>query len=135
MMFLPPVLDAVNLGAYPLTSLMAVSLLGQQLGQPLMAGTGRILTTVVGCDQQPASGVALTGENLGDNAAGFYAVGGLPSLSGTSTDNSGFAGFLNIAPGSITLNAKTEEGHRVGRVALLVREDYVSIRRIQPWTD
>jgi hypothetical protein len=135
MMFLPPVLEAVNLGAYPLTSIEAVSLLGQQLGQTLMAGTGRLLTISAGCDHQTASGVALTGEKLGDSAVGFYAVGGLPSLSATATDSSGFAGFLNVEPGSITLNAKAENGHKAGRVALLVRPGYVSIRRIQPWTD
>jgi hypothetical protein len=115
--------------------MVATSVLGSQLGKPLIPGTGRVLTTITGCDMQTAADVTLTGENMGDDAARFFAVGGFPTFTATATDSSGFAGFVNVAPGSITLNATLESGRRVGRVALFVRPDYVSVRRIQPWTD
>jgi hypothetical protein len=135
MLFLPPSVQSIALGEFPLTTMVATSVLGNQLGKPLLPGTGRVLTTITGCDMQTTEGVSLTGENMGDDAAGFYAVGGFPSFSAVSTDSSGFAGFVNVAPGSITLNAQLESGRHVGRVALFVRPGYVSVRRIQPWTD
>jgi hypothetical protein len=136
MMFLPPTLESQSLGAFPLTSQLATAGLAASLGTPIEPGTGRVLTTIVGCDRQTASGVSLAGENMGESAVRFYAVDGFPTFSATATDVSGFAGFVNVAPGSITLNAALEEDqHRVGRVALFVRPGHISIRRIQPWTD
>jgi hypothetical protein len=135
MLFVPPTLESLSLGQFPLTTMVATSVLGNQLGMPLMPGTGRVLTTITGCDKKPSAGVTLSGENMGDEAKGFYAIGGFPTFSATATDSSGFAGYVNVAPGSITLNAELEDGRRVGRVAIFVRADYVSVRRIQPWTD
>lgn len=134
--FLPPALEATSLGQFPLTTMIATTVLGSQLGKPLLPGTGRVLTTITGCDMQTAGGISLSGENMGDDAAGFYSISGFPSFSATSTDSSGFAGFVNVAPGSVTLNAALEDGgERVGKVAIFVRAGYVSVRRIQPWTD
>jgi hypothetical protein len=135
MIFLPPATESISLGQFPLTTMVATTVLGSQLGKPLLPGTGRVLTTITGCDMQTAGGVALSGENMGDDAAGFYSISGFPSFSATTTDSSGFAGFVNVAPGSITLNAQLEDGQRVGKVAIFVRSGYVSVRRIQPWTD
>jgi hypothetical protein len=135
MMFLPPTVADIDLGTFPLTTMLATSVLGSQLGKPLIPGTGRVLTTITGCDMQTAEGVSLSGENMGAAAAGFYSISGFPSFSAVSTDSSGFAGFVNVAPGSITLNAELESGRQIGRVAIFVRPDYVSVRRIQPWTD
>jgi hypothetical protein len=135
MVFLPPSIESTNLGPINMTSMLATQGLAAQLGKPVLAGKGRVLTNIAGCDMQSAGGVALAGENMGDQAVGFYSVGGLPSFTATSTDDSGFAGFFNVEPGSITLNAQLETGGRVGRVAMVVRPDYVSVRRIQPWTD
>jgi hypothetical protein len=135
MMFLPPSLVDLSLGQFPLTTMVATAVLGSQLGKPLLPGTGRVLTTITGCDMNTTEGVVLQGENMGEDAEGFYAVGGFPSFTATSTDNSGFAGFVNVTPGSVTLNAELENGRRVGRAAIFVRADYVSVRRIQPWTD
>lgn len=135
LMFLPPTVADINLGTFPLTTMLATSVLGGQLGKPLMSGTGRVLTIIAGCDMQAVEGVSLSGENMGDDAAGFYSISGFPSFSAVSTDSSGFAGFVNVAPGSITLNAQLENGRHIARVALFVRPEYVSVRRIQPWTD
>jgi hypothetical protein len=135
MVFLPPTAEPLSLGVVPLASVTAVTLLGGQLGKSVMPDKGRVLLTTTGCDKQPAAGVMIQGQNMGADATGFYAVGGLPSFSGTSTDSSGFAGFFNVAPGSITLEAQLEDGTPVGRVGMIVRAGYESIRRIQPWTD
>lgn len=135
MMFLPPTVADIDLGTFPLTTMLATTVLGGQLGKPLMPGTGRVLTTITGCDMQTVEGVSLSGENMGDDAAGFYSISGFPSFSAVSTDSSGFAGFVNVAPGSITLNAELDGGRKIARVAIFVRPDYVSVRRIQPWTD
>lgn len=135
LMFLPAVTESVSLGEFPYTVSSAAAFLGTQLGKPLLPEAGRVLTTITGCDKELASGVSLEGENMGADAAVFYAVDGFPSFSATETDGSGFAGFVNVAPGSITLNASIGGGRRVGRAAIFVRAQYVSIRRIQPWTD
>jgi hypothetical protein len=136
MMFLPQTLEDLSLGAFPLTSKVASAGLAGTLGKSLEPGTGRVLATITGCDRQPTSGVALSGENMGDSAVGFYVVDGFPTFSASGTDSSGFAGFVNVSAGSVTLNAQREEnGGRVGRVGVFIRPDYVSIRRIQPWTD
>jgi hypothetical protein len=135
MIFLPPVTEALSLGQFPLTTMVATAVLGGQLGKPLLPNTGRVLVTTTGCDKQTASGVTLSGENMGDDAAVFYAVGGFPSFTASETDSSGFAGFVNVLPGSVTLSAALSDGRKIGRVALFVRANYVSVRRLQPWTD
>jgi hypothetical protein len=135
LVFLPRAVSAISLGAFPLTSGIATAGLQAQLGKPLIPGTGRILARIADCEMADTAGVSLSGENMGDDAAGFYSVSGLPSFTATATDDSGFAGFLNVAPGSITLTAQLEGGRKVSRVSVLIRPDYVTIRRIQPWTD
>jgi hypothetical protein len=135
MMFVPPAVESIDLGQFPLTTMVATSVLTSQLGKPLLPGTGRVLVITTGCDKQTSGGVGLSGENMGDEAETFYAVGGFPSFTADETDESGFAGFVNVAAGSVTLVAKVAKGREVGRVALFVRPDYVSVRRIQPWSD
>lgn len=135
LMFLPPIMESISLGQFPYTMAAAAAFLGTQLGNPLLPDTGRVLTTIAGCDMQTTAGVTLLGENMGSDAVGFYALSGFPSLTATATDESGFAGFVNVTPGAITLNAELASGRRIGRASMFVRAKYVSLRRIQPWTD
>lgn len=135
MIFLPPATENVSLGRFPLTTMVATAVLGGQLGKPLLPGTGRVLMTVTGCDKQTVAGVTLTGENMGQDAQGFYATGGLPSFSASETDDSGFAGFVNVSPGQIAIDGTLGDGRHVGKIALFVRAGTVSVRRLQPWTD
>jgi hypothetical protein len=135
MIFLPPAVEPIELGQFPLTTMIASAVLGSQLGKPLDPEAGRVLATIMGCDRQTVGGVTLFGENMGDEAESFYAVSGFPSFTAESTDDSGFAGFVNVEPGSVTLKAKLEGGREIGKVAVFVRAGYVSVRRIQPWTD
>jgi hypothetical protein len=135
LMFLPPSVSSVDLGKYPLASVAATSALGGQLGKAVKSGTSRVLIMTTDCSMQPASGVAVTGENLGEDVIRFYAVGGVPTFTGTSTDSDGVAGFINVIPGPVTIHAELDNGQRVGRVGLFTRPDVVSIRRLQPWTD
>ena len=135
MLFLPPATEALSLGRFPLTTMVATAVLGGQLGKPLLPGTGRVLMTVTGCDKQTVGGVTLKGQNMGQDAQGFYATGGLPSFSATETDESGFAGFVNVAAGQVSIEGTLADGQSVGRVSLFVRDGSVSVRRLQPWTD
>lgn len=135
MVFLPAAVEPVSLGTVPLTTPLVSDGLGATLGVKVNSEKGRVLVTTTGCDRQPVGGVTVVGDNMGDDAARFYAVGGLPTFSEPSTDASGFAGFINVEPGQVTIHASLEDGTAVGRVGLIIRAGYVSVRRIQPWTD
>jgi len=136
MMFLPPTVESVHLGVLPLTTVESIGLLGASLGKTLMPGMGRVLTTAIGCDKQPAGGVTVSVEgDMGDEVVQFYAVGGVPTFAANATDESGFGGFFNMKPGQVTLSGTLEDGTPVGRAGFFTRPDFVSFRRIQPWTD
>jgi hypothetical protein len=135
MLFLPLIVESSNLGRFPLTSPLSTNGIAAGLGVSLMAGKGRVLLMLTGCDSQPAAGVIVEGEAMGADATRFYAIGGIPTFTAEVSDTSGFGGFINVTPGAITVNARLEDGTKIGRVGLVVRDGYVSIRRMQPWTD
>ncbi|HKU41139.1 MAG TPA: hypothetical protein VJR89_23415 [Polyangiales bacterium] len=135
MMFLPVINEPTSLGQFPYTEAAIAKLLGVQLGIEINPAAGRVLALVAGCDKQTTAGVSLVGENMGTEAHSFYAVNGFPSTTATETDSSGFAGYVNVAAGSITVNAELEDGRRIARTGLFIRPGWITMRRFQPWTD
>lgn len=134
LVFIPPIVASTTLPMVPLATLEDAKRIAL-LGHEIKPGLGRVFTTIFGCDMQASEGVALVGENMGTEAVPFYSQNGLPSFSSSATDDTGAAGFLNVTPGSITLEATLEDQRRVARVALVVRPDFITIRHIWPWSD
>jgi len=92
---------------------------------------GVVLVTVYDCFAKPADGVIVTPGEVGDSAKMFYVRNGLPSTTAKATDDTGYAGIVNAAPGTITVSAATNDA-TIGSVTVLVQSGTQTLAHINP---
>jgi hypothetical protein len=63
----------------------------------------------------------------------FYTVSGLPSQTSTSTDASGYGGFINITPGIRAVSGtRMVDNLFIGTISVLVRPGFFSYSLLAP---
>lgn len=129
--FDPPVLAdrpdlRVSVSA-PETTLALAALTGAEPNSSLGVG----LVTVFDCFGKPAEGVRVTAEGAGDAAKTFYIRNGLPSGTSNTTDDTGYSGIVNAAPGTVSFSASID-GILIGSVSVLVQPSSQTMAHIVP---
>ena len=118
----------VSMGSPQVNALLAL-----QVGASQAPERGLMLLDSRDCTGAPASEISFTPTEINAEAVRFYAEQNLPSGSATHTDSSGYGGFLNVSPGTITIVATlANTGRTVGEVTVLVREGSMTYGSIQP---
>lgn len=129
--FDPPVRsDLADLGVSvnaPETAAVLAALTGAEPDSSL----GVALVTTYDCFGAPAEGVRTSGEDIGDVANLFYVRNGLPSTAAKDTDETGYAGFVNAEPGTVTFSAVIDDT-AIGSVTVLVQPGAQTIAHIVP---
>jgi hypothetical protein len=92
---------------------------------------GVALVTVFDCFGKPAEGVRVKADDAGDAAEAFYIRDGLPSPAAVATDETGYAIFVNAAPGTATFSASIDD-MRIGSVTVLVQAGAQTIAHVVP---
>jgi len=95
------------------------------------ATLGVLLVTVFDCFGKPADGVTITPGTVGDSAKMFYVRNGLPSTTAKVTDETGYAGVVNAAPGTVTFSAANGDA-AIGSVTVLVQSGTQTLAHISP---
>lgn len=119
--FNPPIASNVEVPSLSLSTPQNRSALLGQLGAD--AARGDLLLNVFDCEGKPASGVSFTLSPGGTSAIPFYLSSGLPTRNATSTDATGYGGFVNVPAGTVTIRAVDTETQRVIQTLTLVVRD------------
>jgi hypothetical protein len=93
-----------------------------QAGTSIDVDAGHIATRARNC-VGPAAGIALSIAPRAPSVVQYYYGGnGAPTVQTTESDPSGRAGFLNVPPGSVVIEAKiAATGQRIGSYPVVVR--------------
>ncbi len=106
--------------------------LSTSAGVPVDPTDGLVLVRTADCTRARTAGVSVSLSPKGKQT-GFYLINSSPVLSATSTDASGNAGFVNVAPGTVVLTATVAAGHEeLGQVTTLVRAGTMSYQTLRP---
>lgn len=131
--FNPPLEGASDVPPIQLLRLAVVGALTQQVGASLNFERGLVLLSAFDCRDEPAAGITLTTDDPSELSELFYSVDGLPQATATSTDNSGYAGLINVPPGKLAITGRLKLNRRVvGTVNLIVRPGSITYSRIVP---
>jgi hypothetical protein len=92
---------------------------------------GFVLLSTYDCKGAAAAGVTITSGAVGDAAKLFYVRNGLPDTTMTATDETGYAGVVNAAPGAASFTA-TIGDRTIGSVTVQVKAGAQTLARITP---
>jgi hypothetical protein len=131
--FNPPIVadlaQPISLQLYPTAALPLVL---DAAGGELVPGTGSVFMTVLDCDGQPASGVALEIAEYEDEAYPLYFDSGVISNTASETDSSGIGGFIHIPPGFVEITGSNRDGLAMGKVGVQASAGFVTLTVMPP---
>lgn len=105
-------------------------LLGQLGADPARAD---ILLNASDCQGKPVSGITYALTSPIPGAIAYYLSSGLPTRNGTTTDATGYGGFVNLPSGTVTITATdTVSQTRIATLTLVVREGSTTWSRVVP---
>ena len=131
--FNPPIEGSTEMLPVQLLRLSVVGALTQQVGVSLNFERGVVLLSAFDCRNEPAAGVTVTTDDPSNVSELFYSVGGLPQATATSTDDSGYAGLINVPPGKLSITGRLMPTRRVlGTINLLVGPGSITYSRMVP---
>ena len=104
--------------------------LGAAINTMPMVGLGHMAIGVSDCSGQSLAGAQVECDAC-DGATVAYVENGTPNVDATVTDASGAMGFVNVAPGPVTVTA-TIDGEAVSSQNVFVREGYWGFFQLTP---
>jgi hypothetical protein len=100
---------------------------------PLDLDAGAVFMETVDCNGHPAPGVSVIVDSTGPLTKGFYFQGGLPTTTASSTDVTGYAGFVNVPLGPRTVTGTLQgTGQRIGTATVLAAKSVISYTTLAP---
>ena len=131
--FNPPLSAARQVPPIQLLRSSLVGPLTQYVGSSLSFERGLVIVGAVDCKGTPAAGVAMVTDDPTTHLELFYSVDGLPRSTATATDNSGYAGLINVPPGKFSITGRLEPSRRVlGTVNLIVKRGAITYSQMVP---
>lgn len=110
-----------------------ITALSASAGALQLPDRGVLLLNAVDCQGAQAEGVIFSAEGQDADARVFYTTDGLPDTEATSTDESGFGGFINIAEGTVNVSASVEEtGLLIDNTSLIMRMGGITYGQLVP---
>jgi hypothetical protein len=129
----PPVIADLDAPALPLFRVADFQNVAEATGNPLLSDHGHVFLGARDCLGAPAAEVSFGGSGLGPNASLFYLIDGLPASDAPTTDSSGRAGLVNVAPGTVVIGGtRVQTSQRVGEVSVQVRAGEISYSSLVP---
>jgi hypothetical protein len=118
--FNPPIDRDQDIPPLSLSTLASRGALLGQLGADVARGD--ILVTAQDCQGKPAAGVSFSVTPADPEAIAYYLVNGLPTSGVTTTDATGYGGFMNLSTNATTVTATLGSSKTViGTLGLVVR--------------
>jgi hypothetical protein len=133
--FNPPLTEAREVPFVPILPLAQITMFGQILGAQLATDRGLMALAAYDCFRAAAGGVSIVSPNADAESTPFYMIKGIPTTKATATDSSGYAGFLNLPPGSVTVSGKLASGATIGTLSVLMRASQMTYTTMLPMPD
>ncbi len=131
--FNPPLVDDTTYATILMLTPATLAQLATTAGNTLDPSLGAAFYGAVDCQSKFAADVACTIDRTDPQTKGFFLVGGLPSETASSTDSSGYGGFINVPTGYIRLTATVHStSKRIGETSVLVRPSTISYTFLVP---
>jgi hypothetical protein len=100
---------------------------------PIDPSLGAVFMETVDCYAKPAAGVAVTIDSQTSTTQGFYFKGGLPALNAPSTDQTGYAGFVNVPLGTRTVTGTLQATtQKIGSATVFTKASTISYTTMAP---
>jgi hypothetical protein len=130
--FNPAVTKDQEVSAVRLASSEIAAMLMQQVGATYDPSRGSIVLSADDCQGLPGEGISYTAKQSDDRLMAFYSVDGLPTTQTNATDPSGYGGFIDVAPGNLTITGSHGDYGTVGKLTLFVKANTTSYSRMVP---
>jgi hypothetical protein len=128
-----PLLGAVEVPPVQLFSQADVDALARQVGALHDPARGIVILNTFDCKNEPAAGVTIMTDGTDELSAPFYANDGLPVAKAVATDRSGYAGLINVPPGTVNVAGRLDSDRRlVGTISLRVKPDSITYSPMVP---
>jgi len=94
---------------------------------------GAVFMETVDCDSKPSAGVSVVIDSQTSTTQGFYFKGGLPALNAPSTDQTGYAGFVNVPLGTRTVTGTLQATQqKIGTATVFTKASTISYTTMAP---
>lgn len=94
---------------------------------------GAFFMETTDCQFKAAKDVVVALDSTGKDTSGFYFLGSLPSLTAAATDDTGYAGFINVPNGnrSVTATLSTTKQY-IGKTSVFTKPGFISYTQVAP---
>jgi hypothetical protein len=100
---------------------------------PIDPSLGAVFMETVDCYAKPAAGVSVVIDSQTSTTQGFYFKGGLPALNASSTDQTGYAGFVNVPLGTRTVTGTVQTTQaKIGSATVFTKASTISYTTMAP---
>jgi hypothetical protein len=100
---------------------------------PIDPNLGAVFMETVDCNTKPSAGVSVTIDSQTSSTQGFYFENGLPKLNASSTDVTGYAGFVNVPLGTRSVTGSLQATQqRIGTATVFTRQSTISYTTMAP---
>jgi hypothetical protein len=100
---------------------------------PIDPSLGAVFMETVDCTSKPSAGVSVVIDSQTSTTQGFYFKGGLPALNASSTDQTGYAGFVNAPLGTRTVTGTLQSTQeKIGSATVFTKASTISYTTMAP---
>ena len=100
---------------------------------PIDPSLGAVFMETVDCNAKAAAGVSVVIDSQTSTTQGFYFENGLPKLNASSTDVTGYAGFVNAPLGTRTVTGSLEATQqKIGSATVFTKASTISYTTMAP---
>jgi len=131
--FNPPLVDDTLYTTILLLTQDDLMQLSQLEGTTIDPSLGAVFMATNDCNGQASAGVSVALDSTATSTQGFYFQNNLPTLTGTATDSTGYAGFVNAPVGTRTLTGTLQATQQyIGKVSVFSRASMISYTVVAP---
>jgi hypothetical protein len=131
--FNPPLVDDTTYITIPMLSLDTLTTLAKANGDTVNTSLGSVFMEAVDCSFHAGKDVAVSLDSTTSETRGFYLIGGIPSLTASATDTSGYAGFINTPIGVRTVSGVLKPDSKfIGKISVFARPGFISYTTLAP---
>ena len=131
--FNPPLVDDTTYITVLMLSYASLVQLAASNGDTIDPTQGAVFMQAIDCAAHPAKDVAVSLDSTSSQTHGFYFSSGLPSLTASSTDVTGYAGFINVPIGARTVTGILKPTQKfIGKTSVFARAGFISYTTMAP---
>lgn len=131
--FNPPLVDDLTYITVLMLNYDTLVVLAKANGDTIDPSQGAVFLEAVDCSFHAAKDVTISLDSTGSQTHGFYFSNGLPSLTASATDVTGYGGFINVPIGARTVTGVLKTTQKsIGKTSVLSKAGFISYTTMAP---